>query len=123
MDIINLTRILGYFDITHEDLKRTTIRQKVYYIAGILGGMSYDDQLRFLAKYDNPQKLGEDRLAIVWHKLKFSDVSKDLVLDMQPKTLVTGEVGKDGVSLSVTPQAPQTMNVTWSPDVKPWSME
>lgn len=120
MSVIQLHRLYQYFGL--DPLQASgAVKKKLEYIASFLVDLHPDDQMRYLAKNDVTMGDSVERLSTMWSKLRFSDVSRETVQSMRQTEMVHPNATLDGVT--VTPQAPQTMNVTWSPDVKPWSME
>lgn len=77
---IKLQQLYDYFGIPEFE-RQGIVAQKMEYIAGIMGGLEGDDTFRLLAKYDFDGS-SIDRVNTVWKKLKYGEISRELVNDL-----------------------------------------
>jgi len=77
---LKLQQLYDYFGIP--ELERTgMVAQKIEYIASITGALEGDDTFRLLSKYDFDGG-AIDRVNNVWKKLKYGEISRELVKDL-----------------------------------------
>lgn len=77
---LKLQQLYDYFGIPELE-RQGLVAQKIEYIAGITGELEGDDTFRLLAKYDFDGG-SIDRVNNVWKKLKYGEISRELVKDL-----------------------------------------
>lgn len=81
---IKLQQLYNYFGIPELE-RHGIVAQKIEYIAGIMGSLEGDDTFRLLAKYDFDGS-SIDRINTVWKKLKYGEISRELVNDLSKQS-------------------------------------